>query len=266
MEKTQWLKGPLARRLNGLRPHTHVNFMPYYGKSRPLHLRHTRYSIGSDQECDISIDDPFVSQRHGEFFLNQDGGYSFRDLSSKNGSFLNGTQVASADLPAVGSLRIGRSYFRWSQKVSQQTKFSVPDNFICRSPQMIELLEKLHEVAKSDIPILILGETGTGKELLARMVHDWSFRKSFQYVALNAATLEGSLVDSELFGHKKGSYTDSNYERVGAARSADKGTLFLDELGELPLGTQAKLLRLLESGEVRPGWFRHSCIFRLSIC
>src|SRR5262249_18306033 len=102
-----------------------------------------------------------------------------------------------------------------------------------------------------DSTVLITGETGTGKELVARAVHDQSARADMPFVAINCGALPESLIESELFGHRKGSFTGADEHRVGLFEVADGGTLFLDEIGELPKPMQAKLLRVLESGEIR---------------
>ncbi len=117
---------------------------------------------------------------------------------------------------------------------------------ICAVRQEIDL------VAGSDLPVLITGETGVGKELVARAIHANSKRSGQSIVYLNCATLPDNLAESELFGHRKGSFTGANSDYRGKFELADKGTLFLDEVGELPLGLQAKLLRVLQSGEVQP--------------
>src|SRR5262249_29176793 len=107
------------------------------------------------------------------------------------------------------------------------------------------------KVAPTESTVLITGETGTGKELVARAVHDQGTRADMPFVAINCGALPESLIESELFGHRKGSFTGADEHRVGLFEVADGGTLFLDEIGELPKTMQAKLLRVLESGEIR---------------
>ncbi len=107
------------------------------------------------------------------------------------------------------------------------------------------------KVAPTNSTVLVLGETGTGKELVARAVHDQSLRADVPFVAINCGALPESLIESELFGHRRGSFTGADEHRVGLFEVADGGTLFLDEIGELPKAMQAKLLRFLESGEIR---------------
>jgi DNA-binding NtrC family response regulator len=126
-----------------------------------------------------------------------------------------------------------------------------PKGMVVASAAMKRLYEMIARVANSDIAVLILGETGSGKEVAARAVHDRSPRASKPYVALNCAAFTESLLESELFGHEKGAFTGASESRAGLFESAHGGTVFLDELGELPLATQAKLLRVLEEKAVR---------------
>ena len=105
------------------------------------------------------------------------------------------------------------------------------------------------QVARTDLSVLIVGESGVGKEIIPRMIHDYSTRKGQNYFAVNCGAIPEGTIDSELFGHEKGAFTDAISEGKGYFGIADKGTIFLDEVGELPLATQARLLRVLETGE-----------------
>lgn len=120
-----------------------------------------------------------------------------------------------------------------------------------RSPQMQRVRTMVQKIAPSDSAVLILGETGTGKELVARSIHEQSSRADRPFVAVNCGALPENLIESELFGHRKGAFTGADEHRIGLFEVADGGTLFLDEIGELPKAMQAKLLRVLESGEIR---------------
>ncbi|MCU0682925.1 MAG: sigma-54 dependent transcriptional regulator [Polyangiaceae bacterium] len=123
---------------------------------------------------------------------------------------------------------------------------------IGQSPPIVALRERVRKIAPTDATVLILGESGTGKELVARALHAQSRRRARPLVALNCAAIAEGLVESELFGHEKGAFTGATASYPGLLKAADGGTLFLDEIGELPPGAQARLLRVLQAGEVRP--------------
>ncbi len=226
-----------------------LEIRPYMGKRKSLRLLRTQYQIGASSECDIVLDDPFVSACHAKLVLDpQDSAFEVHNDFSRNGVFLNGVRVERAVLPSRGVLRIGRSEIQWREVELAENEF--PE--MCVGDEgMRELLRKLKEVAKSNLSILILGETGTGKELIARLVHEWSDRASQKLVTLNGALLGGSLAESELFGHKKGAFTGAEENRRGAIAMAHRGSLFLDEIGDIPPAAQVKLLRTLESGELK---------------
>ena len=126
------------------------------------------------------------------------------------------------------------------------------DRLVGRSPELLEIFKTVGKVAGRDVAVLITGESGTGKELVARAIHAASLRASAPFVAVNTAAIPRELLESELFGHERGSFTGAVAARTGRFREAHKGTLFLDEIGEMPVDLQAKLLRVLQSGEVTP--------------
>ena len=126
------------------------------------------------------------------------------------------------------------------------------DEILGTSPPMQELFDQLSRIADTEASVLITGESGTGKELVARAIHRRSRRSDSPYVAVNCAALPDTLLESELFGHAKGAFTDAHAARKGLFLQAESGTLFLDEIGDFPLTTQAKLLRALEEQKLRP--------------
>lgn len=246
----QWLRSPVSERAVRLRPMSEAWLDPYHGHRRKVRLVRTTYVIGSDDTCDIRLNDPFVSARHAEITLEADGqGYCVRDLDSRNGTFVNGTRVSHAPLFAGAALRMGRSSLAW--KEIELTVDDLPKDCIAADEKMKAVLVAARQVAMSGLPVLLLGETGTGKDVIARLIHRWSARGRSPYVAVNGGSTGGSLAESELFGHRKGAYTGAESARLGALRSANGGTLFLDEVADIPPSAQVKLLRALENGEVK---------------
>jgi two-component system response regulator HydG len=136
-----------------------------------------------------------------------------------------------------------------SQAVEQSARF---DELLGASPAMQNLYDQLARIADTEVSVLIMGESGTGKELVARSIHRQSRRRDKPFVVVNCAALPDTLLESELFGHAKGAFTDARTDRKGLFQQAEGGTLFLDEIGELPLAMQPKLLRALEESRVRP--------------
>ena len=124
------------------------------------------------------------------------------------------------------------------------------EGIVGKSQAIQKIVQTARQVAPSDIPVLIMGESGTGKELIARAIHNNSRRRKERLVALNCAGLSESILEDELFGHIKGAFTGAQSEREGRFEHADGGTLFMDEIGDMPAAMQAKLLRVLENGEV----------------
>lgn len=135
--------------------------------------------------------------------------------------------------------------------MSKSRKSRKLPNFITKSEKVLEIISKLAEIATLPINILITGETGTGKDLLAFEIHNASLRKKYPFMAINCSAIPENLVESELFGYRKGAFTDAKEDRIGIVETAHRGTLFLDEIGEINLNIQAKLLSLIENKELR---------------
>ena len=125
------------------------------------------------------------------------------------------------------------------------------DQIIGESPALKSVLEEVECVASTDATVLVLGETGTGKELIAHAIHNLSSRRERPFIKLNCAAIPFDLLESELFGHEKGAFTGAIAQKIGRFEMADKGTLFLDEIGDIPLGLQPKLLRVFTGAGVR---------------
>lgn len=150
--------------------------------------------------------------------------------------------------------RIGDKRALTNKTIALETRLKAVEgspDLIGRTPQMLKVKTLVDKIAPTDSSVLILGETGTGKELVARRIHDLSRRAKMPFVAVNCGALPENLVESELFGHRKGAFTGADTPRKGLIEVANGGTLFLDELGELDKSMQVKMLRFLESGEVR---------------
>ncbi len=210
-----------------------------------------RVRVGRDPELELSVDDGKASRCHAELSPAA-GGVLLTDLESRNGTFLDGVPVKARDtLARVGSLiRVGRTLLMVTANVRPYLRDAQPDALLVGGPALDETRQVIAVVGPSRVPVLIEGETGTGKELVAQAIHQASGRKG-ELCAVNCAALPGELVESELFGHARGAFSSSAGARKGLFRAADGGTLFLDEIGDLPLPAQAKLLRVLETGEVR---------------
>ena len=207
-------------------------------------------SIGRESENLLVLDDDFVSRRHARIEKRSEkGSYLLKDMNSQNGIFLNGARIHQAVLNHNDNIKIGQTQFTFSfERYNQRWKMSSQS----RNKEWNETLSRVPHLALSDCPVLIAGPSGTGKELLAQMIHNCSKRHRSHLVSINCSALTENLVESELFGHKRGSYTGSAGDRKGAFLSADQGTLFMDEVGDLPLPLQPKLLRAIEYKEIKP--------------
>jgi DNA-binding NtrC family response regulator len=211
-------------------------------------------TLGSDADCDIRLLDRGVSRQHARFVL-REGRAWVVDLDSRNGTYVESTRIKEAELPLGVVVRLGETpigvYPRlYTREVEPSTRNQFGDLYGC-SLAMREVFAVLERVAACDSTVLIEGESGTGKELAARSLHRASARADGPYVVCDCTTISKELAESELFGHRRGSFSGAVADHEGAFQQADGGTIFLDELGELPADLQPKLLRVLESGEVR---------------
>lgn len=160
---------------------------------------------------------------------------------------------AAGELPSlVASLETQLAELRRGEVDGPAQEWPMRFGMVGDSAPMVELYGLLEKVAPAGVPVLIQGETGAGKELVARALHDYSPRKDEAFLAENCAAVPANLLESELFGHEKGAFTGAVAKRPGHFVTADKGTVFLDEIGDMPMEMQAKLLRVLQDGEVRP--------------
>jgi len=202
---------------------------------------------------DLALDDRKVSRHHCEIALT-DRGYQLTDLGSANGTWLDGQRIERAYLSPGMTLRVGDSSILFSpldeEIVVDPDREGQFAGMVGSSLRMRQIFGLLKKVAPMDVGVLISGETGTGKELVARALHHESGRKG-PFVVLDCGSIPENLIESELFGHEKGAFTGATGSREGAFERAQGGTIFLDEIGELRLDMQPRLLRVLENREVR---------------
>ena len=209
--------------------------------------------VGRDEGAAIKLDDPEVSAVHCELRAVNEG-VLVRDLGSTNGTFIGPLRLREGVVTAKTELLVGQSRIVIEPTGKQRVDVGYADRFgelVGASPKMRRVFGVLERVAKTPLSILILGETGTGKEVVARSVHSSSDRKNGPFVVVDCASIPSSLAESLLFGHEKGAFTGATERKTGALAEADGGTLFLDELGELPIDLQPKLLRALAERQVK---------------
>ena len=223
------------------------------GAGRALAMLGALATAGRHPTNDLVVADPRVSGVHLE--LRRVGDHvHVRDAGSTNGTWMGPHRVAEVELAPGGELTIGSTVLRLDLD-DEATPHAVGTaesfgDLVGRSPAMRELFATLERVAPKNLSVLVHGETGTGKEEVARAIHLASTRADKPFVVIDAAALPESLAESLLFGHEKGAFTGAERRTVGLFESADGGTVFLDEIGELPQATQAKFLRVLEQREV----------------
>jgi DNA-binding NtrC family response regulator len=219
--------------------------------------------IGSDPEqADVAIDDPHVSARHCELSFSPVG-IKVVDLDSRNGTKVQGIAVHGALLEPGVVITVGTTQIRFEEDddddeadasaSSNELDLEGPSRFgdaLGHSAAMRRVFGVLQRIAPTDLTITILGETGTGKDVLARAIHDASPRRTAPFVVFDCGAAAPTLIENHLFGHERGAFTGAVDQRRGAFEQADGGTLFLDEIGELSLDLQPKLLRVLEQRRV----------------
>jgi len=219
------------------------------GREQRVPLRR-KVRIGTGAGVEVTVEDPHVSRLHCEVEPTE-AGVVLRDLGSTNGTYVGGAVVKEALIHPGTIVTFGGS--RLVIEV-EQTTAPEPERFggaVSVSPAMKAVFAMLVKLAPTDVSILVTGETGVGKDVLARAVHGASPRKSGPIVVFDSGAVSPSLIESELFGHERGAFTGAHEQRQGAFERADGGTLFLDEIGELPLDLQPRLLRALEQRQVR---------------
>ena len=251
-------------------PPTKISYLN--GKPTSIHLRRCKFvthgqseardwvfeqgeiGIGAMEENDIVINDDTVSRYHCQVGQEKDA-YVVKDLGSTNGTFVNGVRIREAFLSPGCLVRLGNSELIF-QPLDEEIQI-VPSqddrcgDIIGTNVKMREIFGILEKIAPTNATVVIEGETGTGKEVVAQTIHKLSHRSKKPFVVFDCGAVPESLIESELFGHEKGSFTGAIMTRQGLFEMAQGGTIFLDELGEFSLELQPKLLRVLEQREVR---------------
>ncbi|MEN9581755.1 MAG: hypothetical protein RJA70_4764 [Pseudomonadota bacterium] len=223
----------------------------------------TRALIGREAPADIVVPVQAVSRVHAEIVYERSG-YTLRDLNSTNGTLLDGHQVREARLESGQEVRVGdailkfvdhdiASYgrYRLDGSMASEQRLTAQNTQFVGGYQVDRIAAEVDRIGASVLSVMLLGESGTGKEVVARELHRLSER-SGDFCAVNCAAIPGNLLESELFGYKRGAFSGADRDKPGLFRAAHKGTLLLDEIGDMPLAAQAKLLRVLQTREVFP--------------
>jgi transcriptional regulator with PAS, ATPase and Fis domain len=221
-----------------------------------------KVTVGRLQECEICVNHPSVSRRHAELLI----GPQLRvvDLGSFNGTRVGGVRIAANEptlVPLRSVLEVGSAFLvvETAARVEPAAPTLRPPPpgpaqldtaLVVADDRMLQLHRLLKAVAQGTISVLLLGETGVGKEVIAQSIHRYSPRAARPFVSINCAAIPEALLESELFGHERGAFTGAVRDKAGLLETADGGTLFLDEVGEMPLPAQAKLLRAIELRQI----------------
>ena len=210
--------------------------------------------IGRDPACQLVVDETGISSMHAELMATPRG-VRLRDLGSKNGTWVSDLRITEAYLTASTSFWVGRTEMHF--EAAKPEKVDLPDieqfgPLYGTSAPMRDLFRRLQKGSPTELTILVQGETGTGKELVAEAVHRASPRKNGPFVVVDCGAIAPTLAEATLFGHERGAFTGATSSRESPFVEANGGTIFLDELGELPLDVQPKLLRALAERRVKP--------------
>ncbi|NUQ77752.1 MAG: sigma 54-interacting transcriptional regulator [Polyangiaceae bacterium] len=224
--------------------------------------------IGRVPESGICIPEAAVSRQHARIHY-QGGRWILTDLGGRNGTLVDGEFVHEITLEHLHEIRVGDVIFKFVEADAEgYARFRIDGSIVGASPeetvahkahlgdivgghQVARIASALERVARSPVSVILLGESGTGKEVFARFIHEMSGRKG-ALRAINCAAIPRELLESELFGYKRGAFSGADRDKIGLIRAADGGTLMLDEIGDMPLEAQAKLLRVIQSKEVIP--------------
>jgi DNA-binding NtrC family response regulator len=221
-------------------------------------------TIGRDSSADLVLPVSAVSRRHAEV-RGENGSFFVRDLGSRNGTLVNGRPILEAELEPLDELRIGDAVLKLVEEGAEEhaayridgvmlgnaRRRATQPSALVGGLQMDRITAELERIALAELNVLLLGASGTGKEVVASELHRLS-RRGGRFAAVNCAAIPGNLLESELFGYKRGAFSGADRDKPGLIRAADGGTLLLDEIGDMPLEAQAKLLRVIQAKEVMP--------------
>jgi DNA-binding NtrC family response regulator len=227
-------------------------------------LTRERLVIGREPPADLVLPVSAVSRVHAELRW-EGGGFVIQDLQSRNGVLVNGRRVHSDRLEAFDEVRIGDALFKFVDQNAEEYALYRIDGSVVRGGarrareashlvggfQMDRIVADLERIAAAELSVMLLGPSGTGKEVVASELHRLS-RRAGAFCAVNCAAIPANLLESELFGYKRGAFSGAERDKPGIIRAAHHGTLLLDEIGDMPLDAQAKLLRVIQSREVLP--------------
>jgi transcriptional regulator with GAF, ATPase, and Fis domain len=244
-------------------------YAPGYVNFAPAYLLHERdLTIGRDPSSGICIPEGSVSRQHARVHY-KDGHWMLTDLGGRNGTIVDGEIVHEVTLEHLHEIRVGDAIFKFipagaesyqrfridgavlDAKPGEDTDPAARRGSVVGGYQIDRLASALKRIAPTALSVILLGESGTGKEVFARQLHEWSGRRG-AFQAVNCAAIPANLLESELFGYKRGAFSGADRDKMGIVRAADGGTLFLDEIGDMPAEAQAKLLRVIQSKEVVP--------------
>jgi two-component system, NtrC family, response regulator AtoC len=227
------------------------------GTTQHVLARGKACTIGRGEDCELHVAERSISRQHVRLTYSAGGALVAEDLGSANGTRIGGRVLGKGETLAMAAgdvLQMGAVYVVVERvglgAAATTPAAATPSSLVATTTGMDALHALVDRVAKSVLSILLLGETGAGKEVLAQRIHDLSPRAARPFLKLNCAALSESLLESELFGHERGAFTGAVQAKPGLLETADTGTIFLDEVGELPLPLQAKLLRVLEDRKV----------------
>lgn len=223
-------------------------------QGREFIVNNPLFTLGSGAHNDVVLTDSTISKRHCEISVDGEG-YLIRDLDSTNGTFIQGVRVSSAYLTPGAEIQLGKTRLVFCPlPEANDIPLSRNENFgamIGRSMAMRRVFYLAETYAPTEATVMITGETGTGKEILAEEIHRHSLRRDKSFIVIDCAAMAKDLIESELFGHVKGAFTSANADREGAFELANGGTVLLDEIGDLSPDLQPKLLRVLEKREIK---------------